>query len=102
MRWVTVLTEHGPRACGDWHGQYIDVNAADPESPASVRELLVRGNSWMRRAWDALQRGPVRHAPASATLRNEKLMPAASPMVATTTRSCPALAKGSITPARVP
>jgi 2-keto-4-pentenoate hydratase/2-oxohepta-3-ene-1,7-dioic acid hydratase in catechol pathway len=68
VRWVTVLTEYGPRACGDFHGQYIDVNAADPESPSSVRELLAQGNGWMRRAWDALQRGPVRHDPANATL----------------------------------
>ena len=37
---------------------------------------------------------------ASATLRREKLMPAARPMVATTTRSWPALVSGSMTPAR--
>ena len=39
-------------------------------------------------------------SPASATLRSEKLMPAARPIVATTTRSWPAFASGSITPAR--
>ena len=38
-------------------------------------------------------------SPASATLRSEKLIPAAKPIVATTTRNCPAFASGSITPA---
>jgi hypothetical protein len=35
--------------------------------------------------------------PAIRTERIEKLMPAASPMVATTTRNCPAFASGSTT-----
>jgi 2-keto-4-pentenoate hydratase/2-oxohepta-3-ene-1,7-dioic acid hydratase in catechol pathway len=68
VRWVTVLTENGPRACGNLNGQYIDVNAADPQSPSSVRELLELGNGWQRRAWGALQRGPVRHDARTATL----------------------------------
>ena len=45
MRWVTVQTEEGPRACGVWQGQYVDVNAADPEMPATVRELLELGQN---------------------------------------------------------
>ena len=48
MRWVTVQTEHGPRACGVWQGQYVDVNAADPELPSSVRELLALGAEGQR------------------------------------------------------
>ena len=56
MRWVTVASEEGPRACGVVNGEYIDVNAADPEMPASVRELLALGLEWQRRAWDALPR----------------------------------------------
>ena len=40
MRWVTVATEQGPRACGVWQGQYVDVNAADPGLPSTVRGLL--------------------------------------------------------------
>lgn len=68
MRWVTVQTEHGPRACGDWHGEYVDVNAADPASPSTIRELLALGETWMRRAWERLQHGPVRHDPTSVRL----------------------------------
>jgi 2-keto-4-pentenoate hydratase/2-oxohepta-3-ene-1,7-dioic acid hydratase in catechol pathway len=64
MRWVTVASEEGPRACGVVNGEYIDVNAADPEMPATVRELLALGLEWQRRAWDALPRGAIRHDPA--------------------------------------
>jgi 2-keto-4-pentenoate hydratase/2-oxohepta-3-ene-1,7-dioic acid hydratase in catechol pathway len=69
VRWVTVETEGGPRACGAWQGQYVDVNAADPESPATVRELLALGHEWQRRAWGKLAQGIARHDPAGATLR---------------------------------
>ena len=65
MRWVTVATEEGPRACGVVNGQYVDVNAADPEMPATVRELLELGPEWQRRAWAALPKGVVRHDPAN-------------------------------------
>jgi 2-keto-4-pentenoate hydratase/2-oxohepta-3-ene-1,7-dioic acid hydratase in catechol pathway len=68
MRWVTVASEAGPRACGVFHGEYIDVNAADPEMPATVRELLELGTEWQRRAWDALPKGVVRHDPGHTTL----------------------------------
>ncbi len=68
MRWVTVRSEMGPRACGVTNGEYVDVNAADPEMPATVRELLELGLDWQRRAWSALARGPVRHDPRHASL----------------------------------
>jgi 2-keto-4-pentenoate hydratase/2-oxohepta-3-ene-1,7-dioic acid hydratase in catechol pathway len=68
VRWVTVQTEEGPRACGVWQGEYVDVNAADPEMPSSVRELLALGPDWQRRAWETLPRGIERHDPATATL----------------------------------
>jgi 2-keto-4-pentenoate hydratase/2-oxohepta-3-ene-1,7-dioic acid hydratase in catechol pathway len=68
MRWVTVASEEGPRACGLLHGEYVDVNAADPEMPATVRELLELGIAWQRRAWSAVPRGLVRHDPASVKL----------------------------------
>jgi 2-keto-4-pentenoate hydratase/2-oxohepta-3-ene-1,7-dioic acid hydratase in catechol pathway len=65
---VTVQTEEGPRACGVWQGEYVDVNAADPEVPSSVRELLALGPDWQRRAWETLPRGIEHHDPATATL----------------------------------
>ncbi len=68
MRWATVQSEEGPRACGVVNGQYVDVNAADPEMPATVRELLESGPDWQRRAWAALPNGVVRHDPANVTL----------------------------------
>jgi 2-keto-4-pentenoate hydratase/2-oxohepta-3-ene-1,7-dioic acid hydratase in catechol pathway len=68
MRWVTVASEEGPRACGVINGEYIDVNATDPEMPATVRGLLELGPDWQRRAWAALPRGVVRHDPAGAKL----------------------------------
>ncbi|MGE3821278.1 MAG: fumarylacetoacetate hydrolase family protein [Isosphaeraceae bacterium] len=66
MRWVTVLTEQGPRACGVLNGEYVDVNAADPSMPSSVRELLALGPDWQRKIWEALPQGAVRHDPATA------------------------------------
>ena len=68
MRWVTVLTDQGPRVCGAVHGEYIDLNAADPEMPSSLRSLLGLGLDWQKRAWQGLSRGPVRHDAATATL----------------------------------
>jgi 2-keto-4-pentenoate hydratase/2-oxohepta-3-ene-1,7-dioic acid hydratase in catechol pathway len=68
VRWVTVQTEEGPRACGDVGDEYIDVNSADSAFPSTVREMLELGLDWQKRAWDALERGPVRHDPKNATL----------------------------------
>src|SRR4051812_22937396 len=58
----------GPRACGVFGNEYVDVNAADPEMPSSVRELLALGPAWQRRAWEALARGLIRHDPDGADL----------------------------------
>jgi 2-keto-4-pentenoate hydratase/2-oxohepta-3-ene-1,7-dioic acid hydratase in catechol pathway len=68
VRWVTVKTERGPRACGVYQGEYVDINAADPRLPATLRELLNLGHDWQRRAWEALPRGVVRHDPLAAVL----------------------------------
>jgi 2-keto-4-pentenoate hydratase/2-oxohepta-3-ene-1,7-dioic acid hydratase in catechol pathway len=46
----------------------VDANAADPELPTSVRELLELGTGWERQALAALPRGAVRHDPAGARL----------------------------------
>ncbi len=68
MRWVTVATEAGPRACGDIGGEYVDVNAADPQMPATVRSLLNLGLDGQKKAWKSLARGPVRHDPSGVRL----------------------------------
>jgi len=68
MRWVTVATNEGPRACGVSDGEYIDVNAADPEMPATVRGLLNLGLEWQRKAWKSLSQGVVRHDASHARL----------------------------------
>ena len=68
MRWVTVASDEGPRACGVINGEYIDVNAADREMPSTVRGLLELGPDWQRRVWAALPRGVVRHDPAGVKL----------------------------------
>ncbi|MGA2702488.1 MAG: fumarylacetoacetate hydrolase family protein [Isosphaeraceae bacterium] len=68
MRWVSVATDRGPRACGLVEGQYVDVNAADSEMPSSLRELLARGPDVHRRAWSALRSGPVTYEPAKTRL----------------------------------
>ncbi len=68
MRWVTVATERGPRACGVVQGQYVDVNGADPGLPSSVRELLGLEPDRQREAWSALHRGMVAYDPARSRL----------------------------------
>ncbi len=68
MRWVTVATESGPRACGVVGEAYVDLNAANPEMPASVRGLVSLGLEGQREAWNSLDRGLARHDPARARL----------------------------------
>ncbi len=68
MRWATVKSDQGPRACGLWNGEYVDVNSADPELPSNLRELLGLGTEALRRAWAALPNGKVRYNPATATV----------------------------------
>ncbi|WZO98317.1 fumarylacetoacetate hydrolase family protein [Isosphaeraceae bacterium EP7] len=68
MRLVTVKTEGGPRACGTFQGQYVDLNAADPALPASVREILALGPDGLARAAEAQAKGTVKYDPAKAVL----------------------------------
>lgn len=68
MRWVTVATEQGPRACGVYQGSYVDVNAADPSLPSSVKGILAVGIDGQKKAWAAVSRGSVTHDPAKAKL----------------------------------
>lgn len=67
MRLATVRTEQGPRACGVRRdGMYVDLHAADPELPISVRPLLERGEAGLDRARAATERGTVVHDPTTA------------------------------------
>jgi 2-keto-4-pentenoate hydratase/2-oxohepta-3-ene-1,7-dioic acid hydratase in catechol pathway len=68
MRWVTLATEQGPRACGLFQGRYVDVQEADAELPTTLRELLALGPAVQSRAWSALQRGRVSYESAGARL----------------------------------
>jgi 2-keto-4-pentenoate hydratase/2-oxohepta-3-ene-1,7-dioic acid hydratase in catechol pathway len=68
MRLLTVLTEQGPRACGEFEGFYVDINFADPTLPNSVKGILALGPEGVRRAADALPAGTQKHDPAKVTL----------------------------------
>ena len=68
MRWVTVQTGEGPKACGVWQGLYVEVGAAELEAPPTVRELLALGHEWQRRAGKHWRDSFARHDPAVATL----------------------------------
>jgi 2-keto-4-pentenoate hydratase/2-oxohepta-3-ene-1,7-dioic acid hydratase in catechol pathway len=68
MRLVTVLTDRGPRACMLWEDHYVDIQAADPTLPASVRQILELGESGLERVRAEIGRGGVRHRPEEVTL----------------------------------
>ena len=68
LQLLTVRTEQGPRACAAWQGKYVDLNAADPALPNSVKGLLALGAEGLRRAGAALPGGGVTFDPASAEL----------------------------------
>lgn len=68
MRLLTVRTDRGPRACAEWQGAYVDLNAADPALPTSVRGLLALGPDGLARARAALEKGGETYAPESARL----------------------------------
>jgi len=68
MRLVTVLTEHGPRACAEYKGRYVDLNHADPALPASVKGLLALGPAGVGLMEEALPLGAWKHDPAGCTL----------------------------------
>jgi 2-keto-4-pentenoate hydratase/2-oxohepta-3-ene-1,7-dioic acid hydratase in catechol pathway len=68
MRLVTILTEQGPRACGEFEGSYVDLNLADSTLPTTVKGLLALGPDGIKRASGALPLGGSKHDPAKATL----------------------------------
>ena len=68
MRLVTVRTAEGPRACAEWQGRYVDVQAADASLPSSVKAILALGESGRGRVAAAVAKGTVSYDPAAATL----------------------------------
>lgn len=69
MRLLTVLTERGPRAFGEFEGGYVDLNDADPSLPPSVKAILGLGPEGVARAaLAASKNGAPRLDPARATL----------------------------------
>ena len=68
MRLVTVRTDRGPRACGEFEGSYVDLNDADPGLPSSVKGIMALGREGVRRAGVALPLGSSKYDPAKAAL----------------------------------
>ena len=68
MRWATVMTGRGPRACGLRGHHYIDINAADPGLPATVRGLLGLGDVALSRISEAIAHGTEAIDAAAAKL----------------------------------
>lgn len=66
MRLYTIRTESGPRACGSVDGRLVDLNAADPGLPSSVRDLLGLGTEALVRARAAVARASRFVEPTSA------------------------------------
>lgn len=68
MRWVTVETGDGPRACAVVNGKYVDVGHADSLRSSCLKKLIEKGGEWLKEAWDRVQSGPVEYDPATAKL----------------------------------
>jgi 2-keto-4-pentenoate hydratase/2-oxohepta-3-ene-1,7-dioic acid hydratase in catechol pathway len=68
MRLVTVRTGDGPRACAEWQGRYVDIAAADPGLPTSIRGLLALGTEGLDRVRTVLPKGDSWYDPATAQL----------------------------------
>ena len=77
MRWVTVATEEGPRACGVVNGQYVDVNAADPEMPSTrPRAAGARDQNGSAGRGPPCPEAIVRHDPANVDAAGAGARPA--------------------------
>ena len=67
MRLATILTDRGPRACGESDGNLVDLNDADPSLPTTVKGLLALDREGIGRASAALRPGRSRYDPAKVT-----------------------------------
>jgi 2-keto-4-pentenoate hydratase/2-oxohepta-3-ene-1,7-dioic acid hydratase in catechol pathway len=67
MKFATIATENGPRACVLTDGKYVDLHAADPSLPTSLKALLALGEAGLSKAAAvAAQAGTVRFDPKTA------------------------------------
>jgi 2-keto-4-pentenoate hydratase/2-oxohepta-3-ene-1,7-dioic acid hydratase in catechol pathway len=64
MRLATIQTNLGSRSAIFQNGRYIDLRATDPALPASVRELLEKGEAALKAAAQAARREKVVSYPA--------------------------------------
>src|SRR5262245_5623815 len=65
MRLATILTPQGPRAAVLAGEYYVDLNATDPDLPASVRGLLEVGPPMLALAADVARRPAAIHHPSA-------------------------------------
>lgn len=67
MKFATIATENGPRACVLTDGKYVDLHAADPSLPTSLKALLALGEAGLKKAAAvASQAGTVRFDASTA------------------------------------
>src|SRR5436190_3284392 len=71
MRFATIATPAGPRAALFNDGYYIDLHATEPELPASVRELLAGGPTFLNALADVAEQPKAVRYPADRV----KLLP---------------------------
>ncbi|MBI1321987.1 fumarylacetoacetate hydrolase [bacterium] len=66
MKFATIETEHGPRACLLTEGHYVDLHAADPTLPPSVKAILSMGKAGLEKAAAAAAKpGTLRFDPST-------------------------------------
>jgi len=66
MKIATIQTQQGPRVCALVEGRYVDLNAADPGLPQSLKAILAMGEIGLARCLKASQTGTVSYEVATA------------------------------------
>jgi 2-keto-4-pentenoate hydratase/2-oxohepta-3-ene-1,7-dioic acid hydratase in catechol pathway len=57
MRWISYLSDDGPRVAAVVDGRYVDLNQADPSLPPAMEQLLAAGPEALPRAEAAARSG---------------------------------------------
>jgi 2-keto-4-pentenoate hydratase/2-oxohepta-3-ene-1,7-dioic acid hydratase in catechol pathway len=79
MRLATIQTAKGPRACVELAGNLVDVNAVDPNVPATVKGILALGDAGLSAAKAAAERGASTPGAITATADAKWLAPVPNP-----------------------